>query len=260
MACERPSVVRYCSEEAAVVLDESMSAALDLVAPECEAVKSLTASAIVFKAKHMVEDNDVNTKAHIDEAAFNGVCSTCILGTVHAADTLANKEQPLCSSDEQEEVDKQIATLYALVQQQPRTPLPLAFSFSEQQMNTACDTYTTSLSTISNVTKQNCRDSYEAFYQVRRKWELFVNTYVAWQSYNTFDYPCDESTRLLYARNSPCLRNLIRSTGPVRECEAFAASRLRDESNDVSTECTHTHHIHSCARRTTYCSTVCTTM
>jgi hypothetical protein len=169
MACERPSVVRYCSEEAAVVMDESMSAALDLVAPECEAVKSLTASTVVFKTKHIVVNKNVNTKPHIDEAAFNGVCSTCILGTVHAADTLANKEQPLCSSDEQAQVDKQIGTLYALVQQQPRTPLPLAFAYNEQQMNKACDTYTTSLSAIPSVTKRHCRDSYDAFYQVRGK-------------------------------------------------------------------------------------------
>jgi hypothetical protein len=31
----------------------------------------------------------------------------------------------------------------------------------------------------------------------------------------------------------------------VRGCEAFAARRLRDESNDVSTACTHPHTSHS---------------
>jgi len=77
MACERPSIVRHCSEEAAVVMDESIAAALDLVAPECEAAKDLAASTVVFKAKRIVADNNVNTKRHIDEAAFNGVCNAC---------------------------------------------------------------------------------------------------------------------------------------------------------------------------------------
>ncbi len=73
--------------------------------------------------------------------------------------------------------------------------------------------------------------------------------YTRTQTYNTFHYPCDPSTRAFYARNAPCIRNLIKQMGPVRACAAFAALRLLDGSNDVSTG-------HTCTQT---CAQVCET-